>query len=249
MFPDGQFFRLPSGHRFFLPPDPHFFGYMTGHECHISYAIQALVRPGDVCFDVGANIGYFAVQMAAACGPDGLAVAYEPEKSNFRWLELNCDLAARTGLRIEAVNSAVSDGRTSCKLVHGSQSTLHHVESVESAEADISTMTVRAVSIDEEIRRFGINRPVRLIKIDVEGHEPEVLAGMLKSIKAELVAYALLEVCAGRHARQVAAILREESKKIKSVLCWIDGEWRNGCIADLRYRTDALVTFVGATNR
>src|SRR5262245_27347464 len=69
LFPDGQTITKPTGEPFYLPPDPHFFGYLIGHETHIGDVIDRLVEPGDIVLDIGANIGYFAVQMVHRAGP------------------------------------------------------------------------------------------------------------------------------------------------------------------------------------
>jgi hypothetical protein len=58
LFPQGQFVVLPTGARLFVPPDSHFFGFVLGtHEKHITKIFRRFIRPGDVCIDVGANIG------------------------------------------------------------------------------------------------------------------------------------------------------------------------------------------------
>ncbi|MBM4269702.1 MAG: FkbM family methyltransferase [Deltaproteobacteria bacterium] len=46
-------------------------------------------RPGDVVLDIGANIGFFTVLLAARVGPTGKVLAYEPSPSN-------ADLLARS---------------------------------------------------------------------------------------------------------------------------------------------------------
>src|SRR5262245_64079544 len=40
--------------------------------------VRTLLKPGDTAVDVGAHIGYFTMQMAAAVGPAGRVYAFEP---------------------------------------------------------------------------------------------------------------------------------------------------------------------------
>jgi FkbM family methyltransferase len=47
-----------------------------------SYEMQALLAPGDIFVDVGANLGSYTIPMAIHVGPSGLVLAFEP----FRWL-------------------------------------------------------------------------------------------------------------------------------------------------------------------
>ena len=109
IFPRGHLIQLDTGCDMFVPPDPHFFGYVVGHEGHITRVIEEFVSEGDTCVDVGANIGYFSVMMAARCGPTGTVFAYEPEPANLRALADNVAIAQRHGLQIIATAAAVSD--------------------------------------------------------------------------------------------------------------------------------------------
>src|SRR3954466_14605177 len=49
MFPLGQIIQLETGADFFVPPDPHFFGYIVEHERHITRLIAESVEEGDLC--------------------------------------------------------------------------------------------------------------------------------------------------------------------------------------------------------
>lgn len=42
------------------------------------YHLRALVRPGDVCIDIGANLGYYARTLSRLIGPAGRLYAVEP---------------------------------------------------------------------------------------------------------------------------------------------------------------------------
>lgn len=243
LFQSGQYFQLPTGNRFFLPPDPHFFGYMAGHESHIARLISEIVRPGDVCLDVGANIGYFALQLAARSGPDGLTVAYEPDSGNFAMLTTNADLARSEGLQIECVASAVSDSAGSCRLIHGGESTLHTVSTALSADDESPELEVSKVKLDDEIQRVAPSRIIRLVKIDVEGHEIEVLSGMIRSIEKRLIQHAVIEVSPGDIATKFQEILDNHSGSISRVRCWVDGQWITTKVSSLEHRTDVHVSF------
>jgi hypothetical protein len=49
------------------------------HELDVESLIADLVYPGDCVLDIGANIGWSALQAARAVGPSGLVIALEPE--------------------------------------------------------------------------------------------------------------------------------------------------------------------------
>ncbi len=238
-FPRGQHFRLPTGNRFFLPPDPHFFGYLHGHENHIAGLIAELVRPGDTCFDIGANIGYFTAQLAAICGGEGLVVAYEPDQSNFAWLHRNIELTQAAGYHVEAVQAAVSERTGRRKLVRGAQSTLHTTVETQGDDPD----GIDAVSVDEEIARLGVAGPVRLIKVDVEGHEPGVLRGMAQSVRRGAIRHAIIEVSPGDQVEKVNAILGDWGEAVARLRIWKDGRWVPSRSIDIVARSDAVIDF------
>src|SRR5947208_3014753 len=47
-------------------------------EPHIERALNRFLRPGDVGYDIGANLGYFSAVMGRAVGPTGVVVSLEP---------------------------------------------------------------------------------------------------------------------------------------------------------------------------
>lgn len=238
LFPAGQTIRLAHGERFFLPPDPHFFGYLMGHEEHVAEAMMRAVGPGDVVLDIGANIGYFAVQFASRVGGTGRVIAYELDATNFGYLERNAALAAGEGRHIETVRAAISDTAGSVTIDHGAESTHHRV-----GAGDGPGERVAAVSIDDEVRRLGIERPIGLVKIDVEGHEPFVLAGMAETVERGMVRAMILEVMPGELGADVQSRLDRWSDRIETVQSWVDGRWQEILPRDLAHRTDTLVRF------
>ena len=81
--------------------------YVHGpQDLHVSAAIRthgiweafetslflSLLRAGDVCLDVGANIGYYSVLAATKVGEDGAVFAFEPESNNVALLSANLAL-------------------------------------------------------------------------------------------------------------------------------------------------------------
>src|SRR5262249_3039442 len=54
---------------FRVPPD---------YEVLVQHVYEALLRPGDVAFDVGAHVGRHTAPMARCVGPTGRVLAFEP---------------------------------------------------------------------------------------------------------------------------------------------------------------------------
>ena len=190
----------------FIPPDPHFFGYVVGHEGHITRLIAEIVAEGDTCVDVGANIGYFSVMMAGKCGQSGRVYAYEPEPTNVRALAENVKIAQDQGRQIILTAAAVSQGAGTVELIRGEESTLHQVRSA--TEVSGPAELVPSVNLAEDLASKGASGPIKLLKIDVEGHEAAVLKGCAELFDRRMVQAAVVEVTAGEQAREISTLLQ-----------------------------------------
>jgi FkbM family methyltransferase len=142
------------------------------YERRESTFIRNRIRPTDICFDVGANIGYYATLMAQAA-PSGEVHSFEPVPLNWHLLSLNVlingfqnvmsnniALGDRQG---RVAFSAASDGAYSSMVPTGRRS--------ESARIEVEVDT-----LDAYIHARGIKR-VDVLKVDVEGAEGLVLQG------------------------------------------------------------------------
>ncbi len=238
MFPAGQVIRLGNGADFFVPPDPHFFGYIVEHEQHVARLISEVVEVGDICVDAGANIGYFTAMMAARCGKSGRVVAYEPEAKNFAMLSENAAILARQGFHVDAVRAAVSDRAGSLALMRGDESTLHQVGPA--SEQTPADDIVACVALSEDLQARGLDVPIKLLKVDVEGHEAAVLRGADELIRRGRIHSAVVEVTSGDPAREIAAILDAYNAR---VTCHLDGAWKAVPVAEIPHRTDILIRF------
>lgn len=132
--------------------------------------LLAYLREGDVFVDVGANVGIYSL---LAAGLDGVRVlALEPSSEAFDHLTENIDLNNATS--VVAIRAAAGRSVGTLALTRG-QDTRNRV--VDTRSFDGATEVVDAVVLDEVVRARGRLSDVALVKIDVEGNEPEVLDG------------------------------------------------------------------------
>ncbi|MGE4605981.1 MAG: FkbM family methyltransferase [Myxococcota bacterium] len=125
-------------------------------------------RPGTTAIDVGAHIGSLAVPLAFQVGPTGRVYAFEPQRRVYRELFHNLQL---NGL----------DHATPLMLAVSSAPGI-----LEMAPPEFDDGFTRIGSGGEQVEArtldsFGFT-DVSLIKIDVEGHEIEVLKGAEQTI-------------------------------------------------------------------
>lgn len=148
-----------------------------------SFARLTKARPelfaGGEIIDVGANIGYTAALFARAIQPPHRVHAFEPEERNFRWLEHAIE-REKLGDRIVAHRAAVGSHDGMIDLWHNPAHHGDHRIARQGADGE-STQRVPLVAIDTYVSGQGWPA-VSFIKIDVQGFEPEVLAGLHETI-------------------------------------------------------------------
>lgn len=144
--------------------------------------LSRYVRPGDWVLDVGANIGQYTWQLSSLVGPEGRVLAIEPIPATFALLAANAQKFVHRNVSL--FNVALSDRASSApmfipRLETGMrnyyQASLEHNAD---AEPNCSVLTL---AFDQ----FGITHRFALIKIDAEGHDERVLAGMLHTVERD----------------------------------------------------------------
>ena len=140
--------------------------------------VQQQIRPGDVAIDVGAHVGLFTLLLAYQVWERGRVVAYEP---NPRLLAFLRDNVAMNWLedRVEIVPraAAAADGRARLLAPERFQmlGTIKELLPSEHRTGDVDTIEVETEPLDRQIGRF---ETIHLVKVDVEGAEEQVFAGM-----------------------------------------------------------------------
>ncbi|WP_256301102.1 FkbM family methyltransferase [Haloarchaeobius salinus] len=143
---------------------------MIGEEAVLEAFVET-VQHDDVVWDIGANVGTYAV-VGALAAPDGTVVAFEPHPDNARRIDENAALNDIENVQVERVALGDSDGTAHLHL-HGDQSGGGQHSLVDEAEDAVEVDTARGASFVAD----GGPAP-NVLKIDVEGAELGVLDGM-----------------------------------------------------------------------
>ena len=138
------------------------------HEPITTELFRLLLEEGDKVIDVGANIGYFTMLAASLVGSCGRVYAFEPGDVAFNDLRNNVYINSFSN--IVAYNRAASDYFGERCLYVSKENTTNSLI----RDSRLHTMS-EVVSVDR-IDRL-ISEQVKLIKIDTEGNELEVLKG------------------------------------------------------------------------
>lgn len=140
--------------------------------------VVSLLEAGGGFVDVGANIGWFSLAAAHAVGADGSVLALEPNPANCELLERS---VAENGFgTVRVVGVAVSrDIGVVGVHTNASNGSIFDVAGV--ARSMPCSFVAPAQPLDHLVDEAGMTR-VDVIKIDVEGAEPLVLAGAGRTI-------------------------------------------------------------------
>ena len=137
-------------------------------EPHFLQIVGNIVRPGDLCIDLGANLGYHSVTLARLTGPAGIVLAFEPQRIIFQQL---CGNAFLNGLRnIQTFNAAV-----------GGEDGMIQMDAIDYDRSDINigcTKVGRGGDSAPMMRLDSLNlENVKFIKLDIQGCEERFLDG------------------------------------------------------------------------
>jgi FkbM family methyltransferase len=136
------------------------------------------LKPGQTFYDIGANVGFFAVLGAHLVGSAGRVYAFEPFPSSAKAV---ADNAARNGFdHVKVQNCAVGRQRGSGRFSLDGTVGEHHLADA-TAPAGAGQITVPIVCIDDLVKA-GECTPPDFVMIDVEGAEIDVLLGMSTTI-------------------------------------------------------------------
>jgi FkbM family methyltransferase len=151
------------------------------YEPETSLPVDLLLQPGDTFIDIGGHVGFFSMLAAGLVGPSGRVYVFEPERANYEHLLTHIALnnfhhvfpfpwaVGHPTAVVDFFTNADNDGG------HALWDPGRHHFNQKSRE-QVSKHPVFLVSLDDI---FGAAQPgfAKLIKIDTEGNEANILRG------------------------------------------------------------------------
>lgn len=192
--------RLRRGPRLLVHTDEYigrivfYFGEL---DPRISWVCRRLLRPGDTVVDVGANYGVVGLLAAQLVGADGAVHAVEPQPEVAELLRRSTVLNGFRHVHVHEVALSDADGELQLSIPAG------HL-----GGASLSRTAEVASSVLVKVRHSGrflaeLDLPgIRLLKVDIEGHEAAFLHGardVLVQRPPEVILFESNEVLFGRH--------------------------------------------------
>jgi FkbM family methyltransferase len=178
------------------------------YDLNVSEAIWRLLGPGGVAVDAGANIGHMTGLMAARCGPSGTVLAFEPHPRIFAELERNIARWKNAPIsRICAYNCALSSTARLAALeepedFHTNRGIAHLTNSPDSRNV---CFRVRCVRLDDHLPDV---RNIDVLKLDVEGHEFDVMKGAQELLARKALRHIIFENNACSFDAEIVSLLK-----------------------------------------
>jgi FkbM family methyltransferase len=149
----------------------------------VSELLNRMLKPGDVAFDIGANIGMHSVIMANRVGPTGRVVSFEPDPHPHARLRANLALNGLDFVDTRRAALSNKSGKTTFYLHDDSignyaNASLH----AENVGKSTRTVEVDLYSLDDFIAQNPVPR-LDVIKLLAQGEEWNVLQGALRTIE------------------------------------------------------------------
>lgn len=149
----------------------------TRYEERFGDRMLAEVRPGDVVWDIGANLGYYTERFLDRVGSQGSVVAFEPAPACYQALHER--FGASRNVLLENAGVGRAEGRATLAVDADPLAATHQIGA--RASSGGPTVEVAIVSGDAYLART--KTVPQVMKIDTEGFEEEVLMGMTQLLK------------------------------------------------------------------
>jgi FkbM family methyltransferase len=144
------------------------------YDPKIGTICRRVLRPGDAVLDIGANYGIESLISAIAVGPTGLVHAFEPQPRLAEMIRASAAHNRLPNITVHEVALSDRDAMMELLVPEQNRSAARLIAEPTVADDAHSGITVRAVAADAYLRSLDLPS-VRLLKIDVEGHEGVIL--------------------------------------------------------------------------
>jgi FkbM family methyltransferase len=146
-------------------------------KCPADFGLKT--KPSGVFIDVGANIGLFSLAFAHHFDR---VLSIEANPKTFSILQTN--LALKDIVNVDAICVAASDDERRSHIFAPADGSLGGVTMNPNEHgAEASAIEIQCQALDKIIEERGYTHPIGMIKIDVEGHEHEVMKGAINMLR------------------------------------------------------------------
>ena len=149
--------------------------FLGRYESFCTETVSRYIKKGDVCLDVGANIGWYATLFAKLCGTEGEVHAFEPVPTTFADLQKNVALN-QTSPNVFINNFGLGDVETESEIHLFPDLPIGHASLAAKPNHKSETVPILIKTLDSYLMERNIGQ-VDFIKVDIEGAEQMFLRG------------------------------------------------------------------------
>lgn len=245
--PTERGFRMLASPRDYASYGIYFFG---DYDPRMSRALTRFMKPGQTCWDVGCERGWFTLLMAHLTGSSGRVDAFEALPDNAERVDANVRLNGFDWVNIHA--AAVSDEVGTVRFEPPSNAItndahLDHCSGVGyvTDQPTERAIDVPAVVLDDVARRTGLHE-LHLMKMDIEGAEVAALKGAAETLDRfkPIVAVEYNRATLRRAGTSLDELDRLlESHGYERLFCRADGTFRRVDLDESAHKPDHHAVF------
>jgi FkbM family methyltransferase len=186
-------------------------------------ALVQHLKPGQVFYDIGANVGYYSLLASRLVGNKGLVIAIEPVIRNVIYLQKHLSLNKFTNVQILAAACSKAMSITTFSL--GMNPALGHLskDRMRTRSVDLNSRATIVLTLTVDSVMLSTRLKPDAIKIDVEGAELDVLAGAQKTL-TDHRPIIFLSVHSAELQDQCTRLLQEYGYQVKGLATQKDGD-------------------------
>lgn len=154
--------------------------YYGIYEAGVINVLKNFLKPGDIFFDIGTNLGIISLTASKFVGDKGKVYSFEPEPTIFSKFKKN--ISFNNINNIQAFNFGLGSKNEKIPLYYNEE--YGNAGLVKSGFVKCIEREARIEVLDEFVSKKNIDN-IKMMKIDVEGWEFEVLKGAEKLLKSK----------------------------------------------------------------
>ncbi|HTJ11577.1 MAG TPA: FkbM family methyltransferase [Dinghuibacter sp.] len=144
------------------------------------YFLREHIRPGDVCIDIGAHLGYYTFELSRLVGPSGSVYAVEPI-SKFNAV-IEAHMGGRTNIHLLKVALGGDSDTVEMGIPQvGARKRFAYAKIIEKTD-DFNYVETERIRNEDPNTLFGNLPKIDFIKCDVEGFEVRLFTKMLPTV-------------------------------------------------------------------
>ncbi|WP_163339279.1 FkbM family methyltransferase [Desulfopila sp. IMCC35008] len=175
---DGFAYHLPDSlevfHTFVLREQERWF------EQELDF-LSTFLKPGMKAIDVGANFGFYLLNIAKIVGESGSCLAFEPSSDFCSYLRLSIHDNGLANIKVIEGGLAAEKGGEMLPVIKFPDNVSVDFEQDDSVVAEY----VRLLTLDETVIRYGFNHDLDFLRIDAAGKELNILEGAQTVLKEQ----------------------------------------------------------------